>query len=534
MVYRQVQKDTQISEGRLPFGNAAGPVLATLVFRADGVNVFAHFFPNHSRHPFLVCIRLPATIQHQENRHQRRNTQLPRLGELSFGQKSLNHRNLALSRRSVQTECMRRPQPIIESLHIRTVHFLTIGIVIALLGMFPMNAGANTQQLTASPSNLAFGWMIVGQTKTLMVTLTNNGQTSVTVSGIAASNSQFTVSNSGQPLVLPAGQSVEVSVSFTAPSGLAIGTVQFSSNASNPTFVLNVRGGGTSSVSLNASPSTVPFGSVAIGASSTVPVVLTNDRPFNLTLYSASTTGRGFSVSGASFPLTLNPGQSVTLNVSFAPQAAGTVGGSLYVTSVSLTVPLTGTGGGTTTAVGSLTLSPTLVNFGNVKAGATETMPMTISATGASVTVSSASSSSPQFALQGLSFPMTLASGQSLSFNVAFTPQNSGTVNGSLTFASNASDSQALASVTGSSSTVTPSSVVNLSWNYSSGAAGYNIYRSTAANGTFSKINSPLDTATAYTDSTVVSGQTYYYAATSVNSSGQESTRSAPVEVVIP
>jgi len=438
---------------------------------------------------------------------------------------------------------MRRPQLIPESLHIRAVHFLTIGIVIALLGMFPVSAGATTPQLTASPASLGFGWVVVGQTKTLMVTLTNNGQTSATVSGIAASNSQFTVSNPGLPLALPAGQSVDLNVSFTATTGLTVGTIQFSSNAANATFVLDVRGGGTSSVSLIASPSTVPFGSVAIGASSTVPVVLKNDRPFNLTLQSASTTGSGFSVSGASFPLTLNSGQSVTLNVSFAPKSAGTVGGSLYLSSVALTVPLSGTGGGATPTptpnpnptptVGSLTLAPTLVNFGNVKEGTTETLPITISATGASVTVSSASSSSSQFILQGVSFPLTLASGQSLSFNVAFTPQSSGTVNGSLTFASNASDSQALASVTGSSSTATPYSV-NILWNYSSGAAGYNVYRSTTTNGTYAKINSPLDTTTAYTDTTVVSGQTYYYAATSVSSSGQESTRSASVAVVVP
>src|ERR1700683_3012848 len=100
---------------------------------------------------------------------------------------------------------MRRPHLILESLHVRTLHFLTIGIVIALLGMFPASAGATTPQLTASPSSLAFGWVVAGQTKTLLVTLTNNGQTSVTVSGIAASNPQFTVSNPGLPLALAAG-----------------------------------------------------------------------------------------------------------------------------------------------------------------------------------------------------------------------------------------------------------------------------------------------------------------------------------------
>ncbi len=429
---------------------------------------------------------------------------------------------------------MRRPQPIISSLHLRTVHILTIGIAITLLGMFPVSAGAATPQLTCSPADLAFGWVVVGQTETLLVSLTNNGQTSVTLSAITPSSSQFTVSHSGMPLVLPAGQSVDLNVSFTPTSGLTRGTIEFSSDAANASVVLDVRGGGVTSKSLTASPSTVPFGEVAIGKSSTLPVVLTNDRSRQVTLASAQTTGSGFSVSGASFPLTLNAGQSATLNVSFAPRSAGTVGGSLFVSGVGLTVPLTGTGGGTTAAGGSLTLAPTLVNFGSVPKGTTQTLPMTISATGASVIVSSASSSSSQFVLQGASFPMTLAAGQSLSLNVAFTPQSSGSVTGSLTFDSNASDSQALASLAGSGSgTVTPSSV-SLFWNQSSGAAGYNVYRSSTANGTYAKINSPMDAATTYTDSTVVSGQTYYYAATSVSSSGQESPRSTPVEAVVP
>jgi fibronectin type 3 domain-containing protein len=57
---------------------------------------------------------------------------------------------------------------------------------------------------------------------------------------------------------------------------------------------------------------------------------------------------------------------------------------------------------------------------------------------------------------------------------------------------------------------------------------GYNVYRSTAANGKYSKINSTVNPNTAYVDSTVVSGQTYYYAATSVSSAGQESALSTP------
>jgi fibronectin type 3 domain-containing protein len=47
-------------------------------------------------------------------------------------------------------------------------------------------------------------------------------------------------------------------------------------------------------------------------------------------------------------------------------------------------------------------------------------------------------------------------------------------------------------------------------------------------------INTSLDGTTAYTDSTVVSGQTYYYVATTVNASSEESGYSNQVQVVIP
>jgi len=135
--------------------------------------------------------------------------------------------------------------------------------------------------------------------------------------------------------------------------------------------------------------------------------------------------------------------------------------------------------------------------------------------------------------LQGASFPVTISAGQSLSFNVAFTPQGAGINSGSLSFTSNASNTPPAESLTGTG-TVTQYSV-SISWNASEGVEGYNVYRSTSASGTFLKINSTLDANTAYTDSTVVSGKTYYYEASSVNSSGKESGLSTPaVEATVP
>jgi len=63
---------------------------------------------------------------------------------------------------------------------------------------------------------------------------------------------------------------------------------------------------------------------------------------------------------------------------------------------------------------------------------------------------------------------------------------------------------------------------------------GYNIYRSTSLNGSYNRLNSSLDTVTSYTDATIASGATYYYATTAVNSAGEESGYSNRVQVVVP
>ena len=428
---------------------------------------------------------------------------------------------------------MRLPQSLIRSLFFHTVHSLTIGLAISLLGMVSVSASAATAQLVCTPSNLRFGSVIVGQTETLLVTVTNTGQTSVTVSGITASNSKFAASGVSLPLVLTAGQSVDVSVSFT-PTALFWmgGTIKLSSNASNSTLTLQVAGAGVSSEAVSASPSIVSFGQVPIGTTATVPVVIKNDRSWKVTLSALQTMGSEFSMSGPTFPLSLDPGQSVKLNVTFSPKSAGMTGSSLYVSGPSMAaIPLTGTG--TATASSQLIIAPAPLNFGDVPVGTTQTLPITVSAVGASVTVSSAGSSSSQFVLNGASFPLTIAAGQSVSFNVALTPQSSGNVSGSLSFASSASSSGTLESLSGIGTATQYS--VNLSWNPSSEVIGYNVYRSTATNGKYSKINSSVNPNTAYTDGTVVSGQTYYYAATSVNSSGQESSLSTPaVQAAVP
>ena len=66
---------------------------------------------------------------------------------------------------------------------------------------------------------------------------------------------------------------------------------------------------------------------------------------------------------------------------------------------------------------------------------------------------------------------------------------------------------------------------VSLDWNDNteSDLDGYNVYRSTTTGSGFSKINGSLVSASAYTDSTVTNGTTYYYVATAVDTNTNES-----------
>jgi hypothetical protein len=64
--------------------------------------------------------------------------------------------------------------------------------------------------------------------------------------------------------------------------------------------------------------------------------------------------------------------------------------------------------------------------------------------------------------------------------------------------------------------------------------AGYNIYRSSASGGPYTKMNSSLIAVVIFTDTTVQAGQTYYYVATSVNASNAESSYSNEISAIIP
>ncbi len=396
--------------------------------------------------------------------------------------------------------------------------------------------GVTPGQITPNPASLAFGNVVVGSSKTLTETLTNSGGSSLIISAATASGSGVSLSGLALPLTLNSGQSTSFSVQFApTAAGAVSGNVAITSNGANPNLNIPVTGTGLTPGTLSANPTSLSFGSVQVGNTTSLSETLTNTGGSAVTISQANATGAGFSITGLTLPTTLNSNQSVTFTVTFAPTTGGAVSGNLAILSdasnSTLNIALSGTGA----AAGQLSVSPGTLSFGNVVVSASASLNGSLTATGASVTVTSGSSNSSEFVLSGISLPKTIAAGQSASFTVTFTPNASGAASASLTFLSNASNSPTVESLTGTGQAPQPHSV-DLSWNASQspGVVGYNIYRGSVAGGPYSKVNSTLNADTTYTDTTVVAGQTYFYVAKAVDANDVESGPSNEAQAVIP
>lgn len=392
--------------------------------------------------------------------------------------------------------------------------------------------------LVGTPTSFSFGTVQVGASQTQTETLTNTGGESLTITQAAVTGIGFSDVGLTFPLILTPGQSSTFNVVF-APSiaGASNGLLSLTVGGSTTTFDMALSGTGATPASLTANPSTLTFKGVEVGKSQTQSATVTNIGGSAATISQDSVAGTGFSISGLNTPFTLFPGQSATVNVTFAPLTSGSVSGSVAIasnaTNSNLVISLNGSATGGTQ--GQLSVSPTTISVGNVTVGLSGSQSGTITASVATVTVSSASVASSEFTISGLSFPVVLHAGQSANFTVTFTPQSSGLASASASFTSDASNSIASFTVAGTG-VAAPVYNVNLSWTASTSPkiVGYNVYRRTGTSGSFAQINSTLDALTSYNDTTVIDGQTYYYETTAVNSSGEESAASQSVRAVIP
>ena len=401
-------------------------------------------------------------------------------------------------------------------------------------------AVAATPQISLSSTSVQFGTVGIGSTGTMNLTVSNTGSADLTVSVISLTGAQFSVSGITTPRTIVAGQSAVVGLSFhPTAAGSAAATLSIASNDPvNPTTTVALAGTGSSATfgQLQVTPTSANFGSVAVGSTNSQTIQVTNTGNAVLTITQATVTGTGFSTTGLTLPLSINPGLSGTFNAQYQPAAAGAASGSLTIVSNAPTSPsvisLTGTG---VAATQILSLSTNTVSFGNVDTGTSSTQTVTVTNTGNSnVQISQITASGTGYSLSGAGVPVTLTPSQKLTFSVIFGPTVTGTASGSVTITSNATGSPSTVTLSGSG-VVAVTHSVSLSWTASTSTVnGYNVYRSTTSGTGYTKLNGSLVSPVNYTDSSVANGTTYYYVTTAVDGSGLESINSNEAAAVIP
>jgi hypothetical protein len=398
------------------------------------------------------------------------------------------------------------------------------------------SAVAASYTMALSPTSLNFGNVNAGSSATQSLQLANTGNSSVTVTQVAASGAGISVSGVAVPVTLAPTQSVALSVTFApTAAGATSGSVTVT-NSDGVNAVAAVTGTQVQA-GLSLTPTSASFGSVVTGNTNSQTVQIRNSGTANLTVSQATVTGAGFSLNGLALPMTLTPGQNGNFNVQYAPQAAGNVSGAVSIVSNApnspATVALSATG---VAASYTISVNPSSLSFGSVTDGSSTAQGFTVTNTGNSnVAISGMTATGAGYSIVSGAGAVTLSPNQSTSVSVQFAPSVAGSTSGSATILSNATGSNSSVSLSGTGVAPPVSHSVALNWaSSSSSVAGYNVYRSSVSGSSYARMNASPVGGVSYADSSVLSGQTYYYVATSVDASGSESVYSNEVSAIVP
>src|SRR5208337_4617613 len=306
-----------------------------------------------------------------------------------------------------------------------------------------------------TPTTISFGKVPIGKPTSQSLSVSNTGNIALNITQAAFSNSQFSLSGMTMPMALATGQGGNFSVAVNPTSaGAVTGTLTVQGDGGSSPVVVNLSATGvTPAPQLSLSSNAVNFGSVSVGSTGSSSLTISNLGTANLTISLLTLSGADFGISGITTPATISAGQNTPVTLTFAPTLAGTVSGSLTITSNDPTTPtavvsLTGTG--SSTAVGQLSANPASVNFGSVSTGSSASQLITLTNTGnAAATISSITASGTGFSLTGVSTPATVAPSQTLSFTAQFVPTAVGNATGTVTVTSNASGSPLTVNLSG-------------------------------------------------------------------------------------
>ncbi|HLL06373.1 MAG TPA: choice-of-anchor D domain-containing protein [Myxococcaceae bacterium] len=289
-------------------------------------------------------------------------------------------------------------------------------------------------RVAVTPAAMDFGDANVGSGVVAQaIQILNAGETNLVVSAITFSGvdaSDFIVTTA-LPITVTPNSSAQVELAFQ-PSAIGARSARatvISNDVQSSNVSLVLTGNGTSRT-LALTPAAVAFGNVRAGRTASRDVTLTNSGSVALTVSNLSFSGDDaalFTRGSVALPLSLAPGASQTVSVTFSPTRLGNATAALTVMSddpaqANIVVPMTGRGVSPSVALmpGSLEFGGQLVGKASAERTAelknTGTSPLTVT------TVAFAGPNAASFSLVNApATPFTLAPGESRSLQVKLT-----------------------------------------------------------------------------------------------------------------
>ncbi|MCB9649507.1 MAG: choice-of-anchor D domain-containing protein [Deltaproteobacteria bacterium] len=279
-----------------------------------------------------------------------------------------------------------------------------------------------------------FGQVEVGMHADRSVTIESCGDVGLDLRSLAIeSNPEFSVlAPPALPQRLEPGQSVQVDLRY-APTNPGRDQDRLVVGSSLPdSFVTLV--GESRACDITVLPTALTFNPVGAGGSTTKSLLIENSGAVACqvtALRMAAGTSPEFSlVNPPGLPFSVNPGQSVTLQLGYAPTDGGSDTGTFEVASSDAgepVIPVTLNGRRLNPGECGLAVIPDPIAFGAVPVGTSQTIQVQVQNTGTnSCTVSQvafAASTSRDFRLASLTVPMLVRAGSSRTFDVVFTPR---------------------------------------------------------------------------------------------------------------
>ncbi len=400
--------------------------------------------------------------------------------------------------------------------------------VVSIAMLLVLGATAHAQ-VEASLTTINFGSQSVGTTsasRTLVLKNLNWGSVEIMTASISSTpGTGFSFSGPALPIhIARRGGSLTFTVRFDPSVAQTYSGVLALKQNNDSIIRINLAGVGTQAAGSVVAPSITsqPANQTVIaGNTASFTVAATGTSPLT---YQWSKNGAA--ISGATSSKYMTPAETTANNNSqftvVVKNSAGSVKSNAAILAVEAPTRL-------------LNPSSSSLSFGSV--GVSSDVAKTVTLTNAgnsSVTISNVTVSGAGFNAAGVSSGIILAPGQAATLTATFAPSGTGTVTGSVSVASNATNSPDTISLSGTGVTTMNHSVL-LSWSPSvSSVVGYYTYVSGQSGGPYTKMNGTPIAATSYTDTAVQAGRTYYFVVTSVNSKNEESAHSAEVSALVP